>query len=79
MALETLPHLGVGLVPSHDLADRAMALAIDLQHPAYDCFYLALAESRRVPLITQDKTLMRKVRSSSACTAPLRLLAETAA
>jgi len=79
MALETLPHLGVGLVPSQDLADRAMALAIDLRHPAYDCFYLALAESRRVPLITQDKTLVHKVRSSSACTAPLRLLAETIA
>ena len=74
-ALMTLPHLGVELVPSQDMADRAMALAIDLKHPAYDCFYLALAESRRVPLITKDKTLLRKVKASSVSTADLRLLA----
>jgi hypothetical protein len=32
------------LRPTASLARRAMALAIELDHPVYDCFYLALAE-----------------------------------
>src|SRR5271170_7327562 len=27
------------LVPTNVLKDRALAIAIDLRHPAYDCFY----------------------------------------
>ena len=32
------------LWPTLPLAARAMALSLALDHPAYDCFYLALAE-----------------------------------
>ncbi len=32
------------LVPSNELADRAFALARRLDHPVYDCTYLALVE-----------------------------------
>lgn len=38
------------------LAD-ALELALQLQHPAYDCFYLALAERVDAPLVTADKRL----------------------
>ena len=38
------------------LAD-ALALAVQLQHPAYDCFYLALARRADVPLVTADRRL----------------------
>ena len=38
------------------LAD-ALALALQLQHPAYDCFYLALARRVDVPLVTADRRL----------------------
>jgi predicted nucleic acid-binding protein len=31
------------LVPVSVLRDRALAIAVELRHPAYDCFYLALA------------------------------------
>jgi predicted nucleic acid-binding protein len=51
----------VGLVPlivsAADLYEEALRLAIDLDHPIYDCFYLALALRNRAPLATADRTL----------------------
>ena len=38
------------------LAD-ALALALQLHHPAYDCFYLALARRVDAPLVTADRRL----------------------
>ena len=48
------------LVPTSALKDRALAIAIALHHPAYDCFYLALAERSAAPLITADDRLIRR-------------------
>ncbi len=45
------------LVPLEELRVRALALAIDLKHPIYDCFYIALAERERCGLITADARL----------------------
>ena len=44
--------------PVDNLAARATEIAIDLKHPIYDCFYLALAEGARCPLITADTRLV---------------------
>ena len=41
-----------------ELTDAAIALAIRLRHPIYDCFYLALAERERCALITADARLI---------------------
>ena len=49
------------LVPLRQLAPRAAALAHQLDHPVYDCFYLALSERRDVPLVTADRRLIAKV------------------
>ena len=46
------------LIPYETIAAEAMKLAIDLKHPIYDCFYLALAERERAPLISADKRLI---------------------
>ena len=46
------------LVAMAELADRATRLAISLNHPIYDCFYLALAEREHAPLISADKRLI---------------------
>ena len=46
------------LIPIEQLRVRALALAIELDHPIYDCFYLALAERERAPVISADKRLM---------------------
>jgi predicted nucleic acid-binding protein len=46
------------IIPLDELADEAVALAIRLRHPIYDCFYLALAERERCALITADARLL---------------------
>jgi predicted nucleic acid-binding protein len=48
------------LVPTSALKDRALAIAIESRHPAYDCFYLALAERSTSPLVTADERLIRR-------------------
>jgi predicted nucleic acid-binding protein len=53
------------LVPTNVLKDRALAIAIELRHPAYDCFYLALAERSAAPLITADNRLIRRCSGTS--------------
>lgn len=55
-----LPRLGIRLSPCPPLASRALDLAIRLDHPVYDCFYLALAEAHDVAMITMDRALVRK-------------------
>ena len=50
------------LIPMEELHARALELAIDLQHPIYDCFYLALAERERAPLASADAALVMKAK-----------------
>lgn len=53
--------LAVELVPTRPLMPAALALAIRLDHPAYDCAYLALALDRGHPFVTVDARLARIV------------------
>jgi predicted nucleic acid-binding protein len=46
------------MVPVADLYEDALRLAIDLDHPIYDCFYVALAMRNQAPLVTADRKLM---------------------
>jgi predicted nucleic acid-binding protein len=48
------------IVASHELKDAALAIAIGLRHPAYDCFYLALAEQRDCQMVTADERLLAR-------------------
>lgn len=52
--------------PDDALERRALDLALALNHPVYDCLYLALAErlSRRV--VTADQRFLRAVRAGAA-------------
>jgi predicted nucleic acid-binding protein len=54
------------LMPDTDLNGRALEIAIELNHPIYDCFYLALAERERCPMVTADKTLLVAVKKFEA-------------
>jgi predicted nucleic acid-binding protein len=61
-ASEAIAQAGTGfdeLVPARALANRALEIALDLRHPPYDCFYLALAEARESRLVTADDRLLR--------------------
>jgi predicted nucleic acid-binding protein len=42
------------------LGRRALQLALEREHPAYDCLYVALAEQLRRPLVTSDRTLAKR-------------------
>jgi len=60
-ALQTLPGLFDTLFPCTPLARRALDMAEALAHPAYDCFYMALAEAQACRLVTADSRLIRRV------------------
>ncbi len=45
------------------LAPSASRLAIELDHPVYDCFYLALAMHEQYPVVTADRRFREVVRS----------------
>ena len=49
------------LVDAPTLANRAYSMAIALEHPVYDCLYVALAELQKTRVITADKKLRRKL------------------
>jgi predicted nucleic acid-binding protein len=48
------------IVPSLGLKDRALEIATELRHPAYDCFYLALAEQRDCQMVSADGRLLAR-------------------
>lgn len=50
------------LVPLEALHTRALELSIQLDHAIYDCFYLALAERERAPLVCVDGALVEKAK-----------------
>jgi predicted nucleic acid-binding protein len=54
------------LFPSPALVARAAHWCRELDHPAYDCLYVALAERERATLITADQRLLRKLDQSRA-------------
>lgn len=45
------------LRPSPPMVRRAFELARDLDHPVYDCVYLAPAQELDLPLVTADERL----------------------
>lgn len=61
LAADILERSGIDLRPSASLVRAALDLSISLDHPAYDCFYLALAEQEACPFVTADERLVRKV------------------
>jgi predicted nucleic acid-binding protein len=57
-----LQRADVELAPTRHLLEPATVLAMALDHPAYDCIYLALAESLSCDLVTADQKFSAKTR-----------------
>ena len=62
LAARLLQHADVELVPMRSLLEPATRLAIQLDHPAYVCVYLALAQASGCSFVTADSRFCTKVR-----------------
>jgi predicted nucleic acid-binding protein len=56
-----------------ELVDTAVHMSLELDHPVYDCLYLALADGQGSMLVTADGRLLRTIAGSrySALAIPL--------
>lgn len=61
LAARLIARADVQLHPMRALIEPAARLAIALDHPAYDCFYLALAKAIGDKFVTADAAFYRKV------------------
>ena len=59
VALEQVLGGFIELRPSATLSRAAFRLAADLDHPVYDCAYLALADAEGVEFLTADRRLVQ--------------------
>ena len=73
LAARLLQASGVEIVPERFLLESAAKLAVELNHPAYDCVYLALALEQGCRFATADARFVRKVHQ-----APRRALRDRA-
>lgn len=68
VAVANLPDMLTELYPLTALADRAVQLSFEYDHPVYDCFYLALAERLQIEIVTADVRMVNKFASTQfAC------------
>lgn len=63
--IQDLQSLNLLSVSTADLLPKALDLALAYDLPVYDACYLALAEQLKLPLITADGVLARKMKNSS--------------
>ena len=63
IAARLLQSAKLELLPTRSLLGMATLIAIELDHPAYDCVYVALAEANECRFVTADERFLRKLRS----------------
>jgi predicted nucleic acid-binding protein len=61
LAARLLERSGIDFLPMAGLLERAMSLAIELSHPAYDCAYLIAAHNTGSRFVTADTRLLRAI------------------
>jgi len=62
LAARLLQRVNINLRPMRNFLDAATRIAVMLDHPAYDCLYLAMAEAEETRFVTADDRLLRKLR-----------------
>ncbi len=73
IAARTLEQADLTVVSARAYMGPATAIAIDLDHPAYDGVYLAVAAALGLRLVTADDRLVRKARQTARRFQPLVL------
>ena len=61
LAARLLQGAEIELLPTRFLFEAATRMAIDINHPAYDCLYLALAVATDCEFVTADERFLRKL------------------
>lgn len=61
LAAGLLQHAEMELLPTRPLLSVATSIAIELDHPADDCVYIALAAARDCCFVTADERFIRKL------------------
>jgi predicted nucleic acid-binding protein len=74
LAARLLQGADLELSPTRSLLEAATLIAIELDHPAYDRIYVALAAASDCPFVTADERLLRKVRQGRGGTARDRVI-----
>jgi predicted nucleic acid-binding protein len=62
--MSLLQRSGMRFLPSGPLLDDALELARELDHPVYDCLYVAAMAALDAPFVTWDKPLHAKLKAS---------------
>jgi predicted nucleic acid-binding protein len=60
----SLPQIYAELVPLDGLFAASLRLAQAIDHPVYDCCYVALAQQRALDLVTADARLATRLRDA---------------
>ena len=79
LAARLLQGAEIELLPTRSLFEAATRLSIELDHPAYDCLYLALAVENECRFVTADERFLRKLDQSRRSTLRERAISLTEA
>jgi predicted nucleic acid-binding protein len=77
-AWSTICEAPVRISPAAELLNEALALGVALEHPVYDCIYLALAIATDSRVVTADRRFRAAVRQRPPLDARVVLLSELA-
>ncbi len=61
LAARLLQGAEIELLPMRSLLESATQISIEIDHPAYDCLYLALAVEKKRKFVTADKRFLQKL------------------
>jgi len=66
LAAQILQRAEFEIAPSRMLTEHAVEYSAMLDHPAYDCVYLALARVRALRFVTADTRLVNKLKGAGS-------------
>ena len=61
IAARLLQGADLELLPMRSLCETATRISIEVDHPAYDCLYLALAVEKQCRFVTADDLFLKKL------------------